>query len=152
MVIKISILIILFYTNLTCFGQTVSESVSSSKQLNTNADTIPNWDMNKTSISIDTLYISKKLIEVDGQTFNYLRKYSPSSNYIEYGNVNSKNIPDGYWMYKLSDDWTPVKGTVSKGHKIGEWGYNCAYICKIRYRWNWYRAKTVISKKKIIYD
>ena len=151
----IILIIILIFSRLICIGQTDSNS--------NNLDTIPNWDINKTYITIDTLCILKQRIDINGHSFNYLKKYSLTKGYnewgnvnsnilIEYGNVNSKNNPDVYWLYKLRDDWFPVNGNVSNGHKIGEWTYNCAYICKIKYRWNWNWCKTIIAKKKIIYD
>ncbi len=152
MTTKISILLLLPFVNLICFGQTISNNENSLKQIKANTDTLPNWNMNKTYITIDTAYILNKPIEVDGKTFNYMRSYFPSSKHIEYGNINSKKQPEGYWMYKLAENWTPVSGNASRGHKIREWGYNCAWVCKIKYRWNWTFSKTIISKKKILYD
>ena len=149
----------IFVNNNFGFEEPIVEDNIISNQL----DSLPNWSSKQTFLTIDTTFILKSPIEFDGEIFNYKREFNLSKGYkewggvyidklTEYGNVDSKNKPNGLWMFKLQDDWIPISGIVKNANKIGWWRYNCAYICKVKYSWNWSFTKTKISKKRILYD
>ncbi len=160
---KITRILIIFIPLWICSTLSYSTAVVGIAKSSTQFDTLANWTINQSFISIDTTYILKSPIEVDGKLYNYKRIYKLEKGYsewggvntgqiIEYGNVDSKYRPNGIWTYKVSDDWTPIHGSVKNGYKVGWWGYNCAYVCKIKYSWNWIFTTTKVTKRRILHD
>lgn len=123
-----------------------------SGQINNVSDTLKNWEIKKTEITIDTVYLSGGLAFLQHHSFNYHRNYSEEG-IIEWGNIDLKTLkPTGFWLYEIVSNKQHeyyCSGNVEIGHKVKKWNYHCGVQkgCYAKYKKT--KGKTKLKKSKV---
>lgn len=110
-----------------------------------------NWFYLTNKISVDTQFILKKKISINGALYNYFKFYSLDS-IKEYGNIGQDTKACGKWLYLNSKNESIISGSASQGYKIKKWTTKkcqCKNGCYFKYKWTVDKQRTYAHKMRM---